>query len=353
MHGGLEKPVGAATAGLGAIERQIGVLEQLVGVGAVVGCDRDADAGIDHDLAVIEVVRQCNRVAESSGKSFRVGGLSDLGLDHRKLVPAQSSHQIGFADTVAQAVGDRPQQIVADRMAQRIVDILEVVEIEVKNGQPLTAHDPFERLLEPLPKQHPVCEAGERVVMGHVDNLGIGLLAVADIFVGHDPSAIGHRALHDMDGASIAGMEIGAGRLPPGNPPQDIAAILFDVFRQSAGFLAILNQFDQRALRFQAAAREPVHFEIAIVADDDLTASIHHHQALAHVVQGEFEAKAVGLEVELRRLRRRASPLQPAKKCLKPSHCDLTRWQPPDTLAWPDQGPTARASKRMMGAIAP
>ena len=128
MHGGFEKPVRAATAGLGAVERQIGVLEQLVGVGAVVGRNCNADTGIDHDLAVIEVIRQRNRVAEPSGKSFRVRGFGDLGLDDRKLVAAEPRHQVGFPDAVAQAVRDRSQQIVADRMAQRVVDILEVVE---------------------------------------------------------------------------------------------------------------------------------------------------------------------------------------------------------------------------------
>jgi hypothetical protein len=152
MHRGLEKPVRAAPGRLGAIERQIGVLEQLIGVDTVAGRNRNADAGIDHDLDVIEVVGQRNGVAQSPGKPLGVGWLRDPGLDDRKLVSAQSGHQVGFSDAIAQAVCDCSQQVVADRMPQGVVDILEVVEIEVEHGQSFATQDPPERFLEPLPE---------------------------------------------------------------------------------------------------------------------------------------------------------------------------------------------------------
>ena len=45
VHAGLEEAVGAAAVGLGAIEREVGVLQQLVGIAAVLRRQRDADAG--------------------------------------------------------------------------------------------------------------------------------------------------------------------------------------------------------------------------------------------------------------------------------------------------------------------
>ena len=47
VHLGLEEAERALAVGLGAVERHIGVLEQLVGVLAVAGRQRDADAGAD------------------------------------------------------------------------------------------------------------------------------------------------------------------------------------------------------------------------------------------------------------------------------------------------------------------
>ena len=57
IHLRLEEAEGAAAVGLGAIERHVGVLEQPVGVVAVAGRERDADAGADRDLVAVEVVR--------------------------------------------------------------------------------------------------------------------------------------------------------------------------------------------------------------------------------------------------------------------------------------------------------
>ena len=47
VHVRLEEAVDAAPLGLGPVEGEIGVLEQLVGIGAVARRDGDADAGAD------------------------------------------------------------------------------------------------------------------------------------------------------------------------------------------------------------------------------------------------------------------------------------------------------------------
>ena len=55
VHLGLEEAVDAAPVRLGAIERHVGVLQQLVGVVAVARRDGDADAGADHHLVAVDV----------------------------------------------------------------------------------------------------------------------------------------------------------------------------------------------------------------------------------------------------------------------------------------------------------
>ena len=49
---------------------------------------------------------------------------------------------------MAQPLGDRLQQFVADEMAKRVVDGLEVVEVKKQHRQLMPAPDPAERILQ-------------------------------------------------------------------------------------------------------------------------------------------------------------------------------------------------------------
>ena len=75
----------------------------------------------------------------------------DLGLDDAELVAADPRRSVSVSrDAGAQPRRHRAQQFVADRMAERVVDRLELVEIEAQHREPLPALDVVERLLEPL-----------------------------------------------------------------------------------------------------------------------------------------------------------------------------------------------------------
>jgi len=53
-------------------------------------------------------------------------------LEDSKLVAAQARDRFRLSDLAAQPLGHGPEQLVADRMPERVVDVLEVIEIEVK-----------------------------------------------------------------------------------------------------------------------------------------------------------------------------------------------------------------------------
>ena len=87
-------------------------------------------------------------------------------------------------------------------MAQRVVDVLEVVEIEQMDGHHVAALDARQRLFEPLVEQHAVGKAGERVVQRHVRDLGLRAALLGDVHVGRDEAAVvERRAPHIEDGA--------------------------------------------------------------------------------------------------------------------------------------------------------
>ena len=82
------------------------------------------------------------------------------------------------------------QQLVAGRVAERVVDLLEAVEIDQHQREALAvAALARERVLDAVAQQHAVGEAGERVVMRHVGDLVGAALALGDVGEGAQETA--------------------------------------------------------------------------------------------------------------------------------------------------------------------
>ena len=65
----------------------------------------------------------------------RVLGMAQLGEDDRELVAAEARHRVVVADAVAQPLRHLQQQLVAGGVAERVVDGLEVIEIDEHHRQ--------------------------------------------------------------------------------------------------------------------------------------------------------------------------------------------------------------------------
>ena len=97
--------------------------------------------------------------------------------------PPSAADDVGLAQRGAQRRGDRAEQLVAGGVAERVVDVLEVVEVERRARAPRcrsarrTASDAVELLLEAAAVEQP----GQRVVVGEVLQLALEALAVGDV----------------------------------------------------------------------------------------------------------------------------------------------------------------------------
>ena len=129
VHFRLEEVVGAAAFRLGAIERHVGVAQELVGLVAVGRRHGDADAGADDHLMAVDFERLGERLDEFGGKLAGVGR-PGAALHDGEFVAAKAGHRIDAAHHALQPLGHRAEQRIADRMAERIVDALEAVEVE-------------------------------------------------------------------------------------------------------------------------------------------------------------------------------------------------------------------------------
>ena len=112
--------------------------------------------------------------------------LRRMALQHGEFVAAEPRDRIGCPDAAAQAFRDDLQHGISDVMPERIVDLLEPVEIKADHGQNFAAPDALEGLLQTLPQQAAIGQVGERIMARHVRDLPFVLVPLREIADGVD-----------------------------------------------------------------------------------------------------------------------------------------------------------------------
>ena len=181
VHGRLEEAESVAAVLLGAIEREVGVLEQRVGGLTVERADGDADAGRGRHLVAVDMIGLAERGADASRKPHGVFRRSEVLGDDGELVAAKTADQVDVAHALLEPCRDLLEQCIAGGMAERIVHVLEAVEIEPEHGHQLTMPlGPRHGAVEMLAELKPVGQPGQRIVHGEIADLVLGEPALAD-----------------------------------------------------------------------------------------------------------------------------------------------------------------------------
>ncbi len=176
VHAGL-KPHPAVLAGaLGGVQRQVGVAHQLVR--GALERHRDSHAGGHRQRpGAVErrVKRPGERLADPVGDDLGHRVAPERLEQHDELVAAQAPDGVRAAGHAQQAGADLAQQVVAGGMPEAVVDALEAVDVDVQGrhrrlGPPRAQ----QHLLGAVDDQHPVGQAGERIVQRLVAELALG-----------------------------------------------------------------------------------------------------------------------------------------------------------------------------------
>ena len=145
-------------AALGVEQGGIRGIDQGVGRPAVRG--RGGDADRDRDALALE------RVEQAAAEHGRLGGAGGA-RGERQLVPAQAPGRIRRAGVAAQQPGRGAQDAVAMGVAVRVVQLLEVVDVDHEDADLLVgAAGGAQRGGQAAPERARVGEAGEGVVVG-------------------------------------------------------------------------------------------------------------------------------------------------------------------------------------------
>ena len=111
---------------------------------------------------------QVDRLHDAAADRQR-GLLGDFGQDDRKLVAAVAGDEIEAAHLVLQQGGDLDQDHVADQVAETVVGLLEVVDVDHQQRQrPVVAPLAIDLQLQHVVEMAVVADAGQAVAVGKV-----------------------------------------------------------------------------------------------------------------------------------------------------------------------------------------
>ena len=107
----------------------------------------------------------------------RLAGALQAAEQYHKLIAAQARHGVLHAHAGFQAGGDDFQHGVANGVAEGVVDVLEVVQVQKQQGAAqVVALEQGDLLAQAVHQQCAVRQVGQRVVIGQVTDLRLGVL---------------------------------------------------------------------------------------------------------------------------------------------------------------------------------
>ncbi len=182
-HLRIEETIAVAAGGFRPIEREIRHFQQIVGLGVVLECRRNADAGADTDIAPVDLERLAQHLDDAVRQ--RLGGtelVALAGLNDGEFVAAEPGQNIGLAQQRFQTGRHFDQQGIAGGMAERIVDLFETIEVQQENGEGLLqAALPRRGFVDFLNERSAIGETRQRVMVRQKGDALLGLLPLGDV----------------------------------------------------------------------------------------------------------------------------------------------------------------------------
>ncbi len=165
----------AAPVVLRTVQREVRVADQHGRRVAVGRRDRDADARADLVDLPVDQERSRQHLDDALGERTDAGEVRDVAGEDRELVAADPCDERAVAHDRREASRDADQQRVADRMAVRVVDVLEAVEVERQQRERAAFRAPRrQHLLDRRVEARAIREAGQRIAVREPAHLGLG-----------------------------------------------------------------------------------------------------------------------------------------------------------------------------------
>ncbi len=191
------------------VHGDVGSLEQQIRAPPVVRPHGDPATGLDPEVQPVDVEGLFERGHDPPGDSLGVLGRPHVGEEEAEFVSAEAGQGVALAEDAAHTGADFGEQQVAVTVAHRVVDVLEVIEVEQQDRAGASiGFGLLEGLRRALVEVRLVRESGEGVVQRLVGEEGLRLLPLlADRARHPDGEGEHHRTEHAERGRLAAGEE--------------------------------------------------------------------------------------------------------------------------------------------------
>ena len=152
VHARVEDREAGLAVRLGHVHGDVGVADEVGRARDGVPRTRDTHGGRDHDVLLAEDVRRAELVDQSARHRARAAEHRLVLGEDRELVAAEPGDEVALTDQAADPLRHRDEELVAGGVAERVVDDLEVVEVEEEDrrhpvrprARLVAAEDPLE-----------------------------------------------------------------------------------------------------------------------------------------------------------------------------------------------------------------
>ena len=171
-----------SAARLGLVHRRIGVLEQRLRFGARVRRDADSYGDGDVERLPIDRKRLFQRTQAALGDRHRRGGILKPGKEEHELVASPPCEGIAFSNARFELGSDELEQRVAHAVSERVVDVLEAVDVDHQHGEHRALAAGLRKPAgEALVEQEPVRQRGQMIGPRQLMESLLHAFAVADV----------------------------------------------------------------------------------------------------------------------------------------------------------------------------
>ena len=180
-----EKAEAIAPRTFGHVQCLVGVFKQafcLVGVCGEVG---NTYTGRYKNLVITQLKGHRHCPQNAFDDALGAGVIAQVGQQYRELVTAHACHCVAIAQALADPSPSFNEELVALGVAQRVIDFLEVIQVDEEHRHALLADCACLHFsLQPLAQHASIRQARQRIEVGLVPDQRVDLLALADIGVG-------------------------------------------------------------------------------------------------------------------------------------------------------------------------
>ena len=203
LQQGVEDGVPGPAVDLRLVHRRIGIAQHVGRRDVAETAEGDADAGARLDVVARDPERPAQHVEQPLGQRHGVVVRPGVVGEDGELVAPEASDDVFRADALLDSARDGDQELVADGVAEAVVDQLEAIEVEEHQAEMMRrlALGEAERLLQVVLKAAPVRQPRQAVVEGDVLEPGLGLAPRGDILDLEDQA--GRRAFDVRDEAAV------------------------------------------------------------------------------------------------------------------------------------------------------